>query len=60
MVQPCNPKGIVPSSPGLRAASYPGKRQPQRSTPTGLWPWSEHAGDATPLWLMPNSAANPG
>jgi hypothetical protein len=32
-----NPKGIVSSSPGLRAASYPGKTESRkRPTPTGL------------------------
>src|ERR1039458_1820481 len=32
-----NPKGIVSSSPGLRAASYPGKREFRKHpTPTGL------------------------
>src|ERR1039458_7438466 len=32
-----NPKGIVSSSPGLRAASYPGERESSKHpTPTGL------------------------
>ena len=31
-----NPKGIVPSSPGLRGTSYPGSRPDGFSTPTGL------------------------
>ena len=35
---PENPKGIPPQSPGLRAASYPGKSGWCRPTPTGLWP----------------------
>ena len=35
---PENPKGIPPRSPGLRAASYPGKSGWCRPTPTGLWP----------------------
>jgi len=43
-----NPKGIPPQSPGLRAASYPGKSRWCRPTPTGLWP--EGADGAQPRW----------
>ena len=32
----CNPKGIVPSSPGLRGTSYPGLASVPCPTPTGL------------------------
>ena len=31
-----NPKGIVSPSPGLRAASYPGKRCPGEANPNGV------------------------
>ena len=56
---PENPKGIPPRSPGLRAASYPGKRggagQPQR----GCGPASR--GSTTPSVEVENrTAANPG
>ena len=34
----CNPKGIVSSSPRLRAASYPGLASVRFSTPTGVVP----------------------
>jgi hypothetical protein len=33
--QKVNPKGIQAQSPGLRAASYPGKRHPSAVNPTG-------------------------
>ena len=52
-----NPEGIVSSSPGLRAASYPGTSgrgggQPQRGCGLGLSVW----GAATPLGLTQNLA----
>jgi hypothetical protein len=31
-----NPKGILPSSPGLRAASYPGEMGPVAANPNGV------------------------
>ena len=54
---PENPKGIPPRSPGLRAASYPGKSGWCRPTPTGLW----RAGGAgtQPLQLCHLAALQP-
>src|ERR1035437_10027502 len=36
MVRVCNPNGIESSSPGLRAASYPGKMGPGEANPNGV------------------------
>jgi hypothetical protein len=55
-----NPEGIVSSSPGLRAASYPGKRWLATVNPNGVAAPRGGTMGATPLGLMPNFAANPG
>ena len=55
---PENPKGIPPRSPGLRAASYPGKSGWCRPTPTIVARW--HEGAQPPLGLKNRTAANPG
>ena len=47
-IREMNPKGIPPRSPGLRAASYPGKIGWRPPTPTGLWP--DGADGAQPRW----------
>src|SRR5260370_29031690 len=49
-----NPEGIAPSSPGLRATSYPGKAGREMGpTPTGLWPTNPTDKGATPSELGP-------
>ena len=53
----CNLKGIVSSSPGLRAASYPGLAPVRFSTPTGLCPRS--ATRTQPRWGWPTPPAFP-
>ncbi len=51
-----NPEGIAPSSPGLRATSYPGKAGREMGpTPTGLWPTNPTDKGATPSELGPVS-----
>src|ERR1019366_274617 len=54
-----NPEGIVSSSPGLRAASYPGKRESTAVNPNGVAATVPTRVAATPLGLAPSGPVNP-
>src|ERR1035437_3882492 len=59
-VEQANPNGILPQSPGLRAASYPGKRRPSAVNPNGVAAIERVTEAATPLGLAPFNAVHPG
>jgi hypothetical protein len=55
-----NPNGIPAKSPGLRAASYPGKRDPTAVNPNGVAAFERGMEATTPLGLAPAAAVHPG